>query len=149
MKKLATLLLTGLLLPVMGVASPLMDRTLTMTIVNHTTETLNFINVTNQNPGNIFSVTPASIPPQATAVVTGTITEDFDLAGLFNFTDNYGHPATFFLLDPRNFHSVEPDFFQSQRYNTIVEATLKGDNAPRGLYIRGALVDLQEASGQP
>jgi hypothetical protein len=136
--------IVGALLPTLAAAS-LMDKTVTLTVDNHTLHTLTFENVMNTNPGNVFTVTPTTVAPDTTVIITGTITQDFDLFAVMNFMAENAQEYSFFMVDPRNFHALEPTFMQNPHFQNIITAMTNGDLSARGLKIRSVAIDLRDA----
>jgi hypothetical protein len=117
-------------------------KTLLMTLVNNTKTALTYTGVTGQNAGNVFSISAATIAPQSSAVITGKITQDTDLAGSLHFRDGDKNDNSLALIDPRNMHAMQPVF--SMR-NARMQSTLKtfkhGDmTLPKALLISESTV---------
>jgi hypothetical protein len=75
------------------------QSTLTLTFINHSKETLNYIGMTGPDKkNNTFEVEPATIPPNSTATITGTTNGVSDLYGNLHFTTNTSKIDNIFLI---------------------------------------------------
>jgi hypothetical protein len=86
------------------------NYTLTLTVINHTNETLTFAGVKQTNPGNIFQVTPTEILPGGAATVTGTTTPYYDLTGHLRFRDSTGFVSLLRIQNHRHINYQQPKF---------------------------------------
>jgi hypothetical protein len=140
-------LLLSMLVSVSSFAQPLTDYTLDLTVVNSSNSDLTYVGVKGQNPGNVFTVTPAVIPAHGTAQITGVIEKDFDLSGMLLFTDNTGNKNGLLVLDPRKFHSSEPQFeiaLNSNFESTITSKTANPHEQARDLQLTAATVSIAD-----
>lgn len=120
-------------------------HTLTLTIINKTTDTLSYLGVKSMNPSNSFSVTPTDILPGGAATVTGTTTTYYDMAAQLRFKDNTGNVN---LLSIKNHHHInydQPNFsMHNESYISFMDAKrLNRDESADALMSNTATVIIQ------
>ncbi len=143
MKQLSKLaFLLGALLTVNHAAAAPNTKTVALTVINNTNTTFTYTGVTGQNPGNTFSLDKQSIAPHQSAIITGTITQDDDLAGLMHFSDNNNHDTILVVIDPRNMHSMQPVFeMRNSLYYSTMQSETHGDpSKPRELAVTAVTI---------
>lgn len=86
------------------------NSTLTLRLVNNSTETLTYAGITKTNLGNSFFVTPKIIFPGGAATIVGITTPYADLVGKIRFRDNKNYNHLFHIMDPRMIHFQQPVF---------------------------------------
>ncbi len=120
--------------------------TLSLTLINRSTETFHYIGANKTNPSNSFSVTSSDIPPGGSTVITGITTPYFDLSGELQFKDNEGKNHLLTIIDFRQIHIGQSvfsmmdnhfiSFVKSKRFNT--------DQGPRSLTYDLVEVEIQD-----
>jgi len=111
MKKiLASLVLFSVTQTTFGFANTSSDDTLSLTIINNSSQTLRFTGVSDSNVGNTFTMDNDVLTPGEKAVLTGTTMPYTDLAGAVNFTDSDNNSDIMTLLDPRKIKSSQGIF---------------------------------------
>lgn len=121
------------------------DYILTLTITNHSSQTLNFTGVSGENVGNNFVVTPTQLIPGQQAVLTGTTTPYTDLAAAINFTDSAGSSEVLVILDPRQIRSSEGLFAMgSPEITSFNNKIISKSTNPRSLLYNNVIVVLQD-----
>jgi hypothetical protein len=128
-------------------ASTTDTSTLSLTLVNHSNETMSYAGATLFDPrNNTFSVEPAVILPGATAIITATTTELADLSGSLLFKDNAGKNNTFVIIDKRMFHTGQPlfaiDHLSRTFKSNVTSLTFNRDGKPRALSYIAATVEV-------
>jgi len=86
------------------------NSTLTLRLVNNSTETLTYAGVTKTNLGNSFFVTPKIILPGGAATIVGITTPYMDLVGKIRFRDTKNYNHLFHIMDPRMINFKQPIF---------------------------------------
>ncbi len=86
------------------------NSTLTLTLVNNSTETLTYEGVTHTNLGNSFFITPCVIFPGGAATIVGITTPYTDLVGKMRFRDNKNYNHLLTIIDPRMIDLQKPVF---------------------------------------
>ena len=86
------------------------NSTLTLRVVNHSTETLTFAGVTKSNLGNSFSIMPRVILPGGAATIIATTTPYVDLVGKLHFRDTKNFTHLLNIDDPRMINLKQPVF---------------------------------------
>lgn len=86
------------------------NSTLTLRLVNHSTETLTFTGVTQSNLGNNFTIMPKVILPGGAATIIGTTTPYVDLVGKLRFRDTKKFSHLLNIDDPRMINLKQPLF---------------------------------------
>lgn len=84
--------------------------TLTLRLVNHSTETLTYAGISKTNLGNSFFVTPKVILPGGAATIVGITTPYTDLIGQMHFRDNKNYSHLLYISDPRMINFKQPIF---------------------------------------
>jgi hypothetical protein len=142
----ASIFATAMLASSLSVAHSQTSYTMDLTLVNSSDSAITYTGEKGENPGNVFTVTPDVIPPQGTAEVTGVITQDFDLSATLTFTDDMGGTANLVVLDPRQFHNVQPIFEMSldDKYVAAVVSRVRNPHiAPRDLFLTSVVVNIE------
>ncbi len=86
------------------------NSTLTLRLVNHSTETLTYAGVTKTNLGNDFSIIPKVILPGGAATIIATTTPYVDLVGKLHFRDTKNFTHLLNIDDPRMINLKQPVF---------------------------------------
>ncbi len=86
------------------------NSTLTLQVVNHSTETLTFAGVSKTNLGNSFFVMQKVILPGGATTIIGTTTPYVDLVGKIRFRDTKNYMHLLNIVDPRMIDIKQPLF---------------------------------------
>lgn len=86
------------------------NSTLTLRLVNNSSETLTYAGVTKTNLGNSFFVTPKIILPGGAATILGITTPYADLVGKIRFRDTKNYNHLLHIVDPRMINFKRPLF---------------------------------------
>jgi hypothetical protein len=80
--------------------------TLTVTLVNHSNQTLTYTGVTDTNTENIFLVSPKVVLPGGTVWVTSVSNNENvpDMSGNLHFEDCAGKKIIYHVADPHQLH---------------------------------------------
>jgi hypothetical protein len=121
------------------------NHTLTLTIINNTTETLSFAGVKDMNPSNAFTMTPTEILPGGAATVTGTTTPYYDMAGQLRLKDNSGNVNLLYIENYRHINYEQPHFsMHNNNYISFTESkTFNRDENANVLMLNAARVVIQ------
>jgi hypothetical protein len=119
-------------------------KLLTLTMVNNTDNVFVFTGATGTNPGNLFTASQNEIPPHQSIVIMGEITENFDLAGALHFKDAEKKDNELTLIDPRNFHMMQPLFHMNNKnyYGKLTSRETGDSSNPVALFISKATVEI-------
>lgn len=118
---------------------------LTLTVVNHTNETLSFAGVKETNPGNTFQVAPTEILPGGAATITGTTTQYYDLTGHLRFRDSTGFVSLLKVQNSRHINYEQPKFsMHNENYVAYTDSKIYNkDKNVRTLMSSAATVVIQ------
>src|SRR5579862_5169477 len=86
------------------------NSTLTLQLINHSTETLIYTGTTKTNLGNAFFIMPKVILPGGAATIVGTTTPYVDLVGKMRFRDTKHYTHLLNIVDPRMIAFKAPVF---------------------------------------
>lgn len=117
---------------------------LTLTLINHSKETLVFTKTTGQNPTNSFEVIPQKILPGNSAVIIGKTSSDFDLSGQLHFTDST-QDNILTIVDHRQFHVGQPIFSMANEkiISQVLSRTINSEINPKALMYSAAEIDIR------
>jgi hypothetical protein len=121
------------------------NKTLQLTLINNSDTTLTYTGPKGQNPGNVFSINQTTLPAHSEAIISGTITQDIDLAAALHFRDNNGRDNVLLVIDPRNMHIMQPLFsMRNERLHSEIISQKKGDSHdPRALSVAASTVQIE------
>lgn len=121
-------------------------KTLTLTIINNSSHTLSYHAVKGENQGNIYYVEPSKIAPHETAILTGIITKDADLAGELYFLDELNRDNMLLILDPRAFYTAKAIFNLNNPYyvTKILHTTFSKSGKARDLWVTEAKIRIDD-----
>jgi hypothetical protein len=86
------------------------NDTLTLRLINHSSQTLTYTGVRKTNIGNVFFVTPTVIFPGGAAIIVGTTTPYTDLVANLSFQDKTHYTHLLHINDPRMINLKQPIF---------------------------------------
>lgn len=86
------------------------NSTLTLRLINKSSETLTFTGVSKTNLGNNFTIMPRVILPGGAATIVGTTTPYVDLVGKLRFRDTKNFSHLLNINDPRMINFKQPLF---------------------------------------
>lgn len=86
------------------------NSTLTLRLINNSTETLTYTGVTHSNLGNSFVVIPQTILPGGAATIIGTTTPYVDLVANIRFRDTKKYNHLLHIVDPHMMDIKRPVF---------------------------------------
>lgn len=99
------------------------NTTLQVTLLNHTADALQFDHVANTKPGDVFTVTPSTVQPGETCLITAETNLGNDIFGHVVFTNKTGEEIPVVLLDQVQIHYGRPIFSVSTPHYTSLILT--------------------------
>ena len=108
--------------------SQCIHNTVGVLVKNRSPFELNFSTVLGQNPGNNWTMSSNALRPGSDLVVNGTCNSNIDLFTMILY-DIVNAPSgtanvSLWLLDPRQFHTVQPEFALSVNRALVSNRTL-------------------------
>jgi hypothetical protein len=86
------------------------NSTLTLRLINNSTETLTYTGISKTNLGNSFTIMPRVILPGGAATIVGVTTPYVDLVGKMRFRDTKNFTHLLNIVDPRMINIKQPVF---------------------------------------
>ena len=127
------------------------NSTLVLTLINNSSEILNYTGATKTNPGSAFSVMPTEIFPGGAATITCTNMPYADLAGQLHFSDSSNNGNLLTIVDKRLIHYSQPVFsMHNDLFISFVESktfNVDGKDDPRALSYIAATVIIEKNIG--
>ncbi|EKD53653.1 MAG: hypothetical protein ACD_60C00162G0008 [uncultured bacterium] len=119
---------------------------LSLTVINHSKETLSYSGVTGTHLGNTFLMSSNDILPGGTAVITGVTTSADDLMGAVRLRDTEGNVNLFRIDDHRRSHIGQPMFFMNNDHlvSFVKSRTFNPNANPHALAIVAAEVEIED-----
>jgi hypothetical protein len=107
------------------------NDTLTLRLINHSSQTLTYAGIRKTNIGNLFFITPAVIFPGGAAIIVGTTTPYTDLVANLSFQDETHYTHLLHINDPRMINLKQPIFsiYNNKLISFVTPASLsKNEN---------------------
>lgn len=124
------------------------NNTVTIKLINHSKDTLNFEKISKAAPGNVFSLTSNEIPPGGSIVITGIATTRFyDLVGEILFKDARGNGNLLKIVDYHQTRAGQPVFtMHNSRFISFVVSQSFNDlhEGPNSLSYKAAEIEIQD-----
>jgi hypothetical protein len=123
------------------------DSTLTLTLINHSTQTLDFTKVTGYDAKNTaFTISPTIIMPNTITNIIGTSNGQSDLIGSLHFNTQNEKDIVFNIIDKRLYHVGQPLFAIDKRTSTLIShvtsSTFNTSGKPKTLSYVAAVVEI-------
>lgn len=141
-------ILAGICVSLMTTLSYAYDNSkLTLTIINHSKETLSHFATTMPDSKNtLFTISPTTIAPGATMTVVGTINGLGDLVGNLHFKSDMNKDNVFMIVDKRLMNNGQPTFaLDSRKINlksNVLSSTFNKDGRPKEVSYTAATVEI-------